>query len=213
MKLTDADMTAISNGDSAYINRKRAELYREGSYAQAVEYYRLASAMGNPCSISNLGYCYLYGRDIEENVPLAITYFKIAARKGDADAAYKLGDIYSSDKWGLEDRELSIYHLRMAFRLITEQDALTKGAVSWHDELEYYPSLCFALARELHSGEYMKAYAETAWELLKRAETGYKAMIEEGDLMYEESYNGVLELMKDPEFDPFRDRKDEDDED
>lgn len=102
LNLTAADMAAISKGDSDYINGKGAKHYSDEEYKLAVEYYHIGASMGNVDSISNLGYCYLYGRDIEQNISLAMAYFKVAADRKSADAAYKLGDIYGSDKWGNE---------------------------------------------------------------------------------------------------------------
>ena len=106
--LTNADMNAVVLKDASYINRRGAKLYVEGNYRFAVEYYRLAAAMGDMNAVSNLGYCYLYGRDIEQNTSLAIAYFRTAAENGVIDAMYKLGDIYSSDKWNVKDVELSL---------------------------------------------------------------------------------------------------------
>lgn len=53
--LTNADKISIDLNDSNYINNKGAKLYKPESYAESVEYYRLATAMGNTHSISNLG--------------------------------------------------------------------------------------------------------------------------------------------------------------
>ena len=122
LALTSADMNAVSLRDSNYINNKGANLYCNGIYKSAVEYYRLAAAMGNIQAISNLGYCYLYGRDIESNLSLAIAYFKIASMNQNIDAAYKLGDIYGSEKWGLKDIEMSVYYYRMAVSFILDDD-------------------------------------------------------------------------------------------
>ena len=47
LTLTPADMNAVSLEDSNYINGKGAKLYCGGRYKSAVEYYRLAAAMGN----------------------------------------------------------------------------------------------------------------------------------------------------------------------
>lgn len=44
--LTNADMNAVVLKDAGYINRRGAKLYVEGNYRFAVEYYRLAAAMG-----------------------------------------------------------------------------------------------------------------------------------------------------------------------
>lgn len=52
--LTVTDNNAVLLDDSNYINNKGANLYRPDTYLEAVEYYRLAAAMGNVHSISNL---------------------------------------------------------------------------------------------------------------------------------------------------------------
>ena len=77
--------------------------------------------MGDMNAVSNLGYCYLYGRDIEQNTSLAIAYFKTAAENGVIDAMYKLGDIYSSDKWNVKDVELSLYYYNMRYFICSEK--------------------------------------------------------------------------------------------
>ena len=134
LKLTNTDFLAIEKGDRNYINNKGAKLYVEPTYKDAVEYYRLASAMGDKHATSNLGYCYLYGRGIEANLSFAIAYFKIAAIREDIDACYKLGDIYSSDKWGVKDSEMSVYYYRLAASFILE-DEWNKNRVLWCGEL------------------------------------------------------------------------------
>lgn len=48
-------------------------------FENSVGYYQFASSMGNVQASSNLGYCHLYGRSVEPNRDLAITYFDLAA--------------------------------------------------------------------------------------------------------------------------------------
>ncbi len=206
--LTAADRTAVDAGDANYINNKGAAYYRPETYDKAVEYYRLAAAMGSLHAVSNLGYCYLYGRSIEPNTELAIAYFKTAASKGDVDAAYKLGDIYGRDKWGMQDKELSIYYYRMAASFITRED-WSRETIKYCDELDKFPSLCYALARELMPGGALCSDLEIAYAFLKHAETGYQIELDNGSDMYEESYRGVLELLEDERFDRFREEYDD----
>ena len=59
-KLTNADLNALKSGDSNYLNSKGAKLYREENYKEAVEYYRIAAALGNIDAVSNLGYCSIW---------------------------------------------------------------------------------------------------------------------------------------------------------
>lgn len=207
-ELTPTDQRAVDLGDSEYINNKGASLYREGTYAQAVEYYRLAAAMGSVHAVSNLGYCYLYGRDIEPDTQLAIAYFKTAAAGGDVDAAYKLGDIYSRDKWGLKDPEMSVYYYRMAASFIIDTPWENSLSITYCSRLQEYPSLCYALGRELFSGENMSRDMESAYQFLKQAEAGYRTELANGGSMYEKAYAGVVELLSDPRFNHIRKRLD-----
>lgn len=205
--LTQADINAVNLKNARYINNKGAKLYRDGNYKTAVEYYRLAAAMGNMDAVANLGYCYLYGRDIEQNTSLAIAYFKIAAEQGNVDAAYKLGDIYSSDKWNVKDTDLSLYYYNEAFNFVINEDRDTESIVYCTD-LQRYPSLCYALGRELSESGRMLTDIRAAYQLLKHAEIGYQTEINNGAKMYENAYEGVKELLKDSQFDKIREEYD-----
>lgn len=196
INLTKTDLNAITLGDSNYINNKGANYYTDAQYEKAVEYYRIAAAMGNVQSISNLGYCYLYGRSIDVNVSEAIALFIIASSKGDVDAAYKLGDIYSRDKWGVMDKELSVYYYRMAASYIINDEWEGRHKVVWHSDLQRYPSLCFALARELAPGGEMSTNIELSYQFLKHAKIGYQKELANGANFYKESYAKVIDMLK-----------------
>ncbi len=197
-QLTNADMNAVNENNSVYIVNKGAKLYKEDTYAQSVEYYRLAAAMGEVQAISNLGYCYLYGRSIPVNVDLAIQYFKISAKRGNMDSIYKLGDIYSRDKWGKKDEELALYYYDKGLEYFCEE----YGSCHLYDEEEAldYPSLFFALGRESMPGGIRNTDIELAYEWLKTAERGYKRLIADGNDYYQESYQNVLKLLENPVF-------------
>lgn len=209
-KLTDTDKEAIMNYNSNYINNKGARLYKNDTYTECVEYYRLAAAMGNMQAVSNLGYCYLYGRNIDINVDLAIAYFKISADRGIIDSMYKLGDIFSRDKWVKPDKEKALYYYTMAIgRIIDEdndfedidyRDVWESLRLYYNEKALRYPSLFFAVGRELKSGEMMNKDLRESFEFLKIAEKGYEFAIANGADMYKESYENVLKLIEDPEF-------------
>lgn len=201
--LTQADINAANLKDAEYINNRGAKLYRNGDYSSAVEYYRLAAAMGNMDAVSNLGYCYLYGREIEQNTSLAIAYFKIAAERGIVDAAYKLGDIYSSDKWNLKDIDLSLYYYNAAAKLVIN-DYWDTESIVYCTDLQRYPSLSFALGREMAEGGRMLTDLRVAYQFLKHAEIGYRTEIDNGAKMYENAYEGVQVFLADPQFDKIR---------
>lgn len=203
-KLTNTDYIAIEKKDSNYINNKGAARYKEETFKESVEYYHLASAMGDDQATSNLGYCYLYGRGIEPNISLAVGYFRVAARFKNVEACYKLGDIYSSDKWGLKDAELSIYFYRLAASFILD-DGWNQYSVMYCSKFINHPSLAFALGRELTSGENMTRDLETAFMFLKHAKRGYEKEIMNGATMYIPSLEGVISLLNDDIFDEIRD--------
>ena len=207
-KLTETDMVAIRDGANGYLTNKGASLYKESTYAESVEYYRLAAAMGETHSISNLGYCYLYGRDIEPNTSLAIAYFTIAANQEDVDAAYKLGDIYSTDKWGVKDKELSIYYYSLAAEFIIGDEWLKGQNVIYRNQLQDYPSLSYALARETFKGGSMVVNLGLSYQFLKHAEKGYEIALANGNDFYRDSYEGVKELLKNKEYDIVREEVD-----
>ncbi|MCF0111747.1 MAG: sel1 repeat family protein [Erysipelotrichaceae bacterium] len=208
IELTKTDFNAITRNDSNYINNKGAKYYTDGQYDKAVEYYRIAAAMGNVQAINNLGYCYLYGRSIEVNVSEAIAMFTIASARGNADAAYKLGDMYSRDKWGLRDPELSVYYYRMAASYIIDDEWEGRKSLVWESELQRYPSLCFALARELSPDGQMATNIEVSYQFLKHAELGYQKELENGAGFYRDVYANAMEMMKAPYYDLVREEYD-----
>ena len=204
LTLTAADMNAVALKDANYINNKGAKLYQPENYDRAVEYYRLAAAMGDVHAVSNLGYCYLYGRSIEQNTSLAIAYFRIASMRGDVDAAYKLGDIYGRDTWVDKDAELSVYYYRMAATYVLGEDADFEN-VLWCRALQEYPSLCYAFGRELSPGGMLFTNLSAAYQFLMHAKLGYEKLLANGETWYRESYEGVLALLADPRFGGVRD--------
>ncbi len=193
MKLSKADFTAVENNDSDFLNNKGAKLYREENYQSAVEYYRLASSMGNLNALSNLAYCYMYARSIEKNMDLAMAYFRLAADRGSVDANYKLGSIYKNGEEGiLPDNELCLYYYVRALQLIGQNDLNPSD----------YPSLHFSVAKELMPGGLMAADLNAAYQFLKTAKEGYETALAEGSEFYREAYESVLDLLEDPVFYP-----------
>lgn len=202
--LTPADFAALASKDDGYFNQKGARHYTMSNYTDAVQYYHIAAAMGNCDAISNLGYCYLYGRNMEQNTSLALAYFRIAASHGHIDALYKLGDIYSRDTWVTKDVELSTYYYLKAANFIVDQNWGTNPEVILaYTELQDYPSLCFALGRELLPNGTLFTNVEAAYLFLKHAEQGYQTFITNGQTMYEKSYKHVQELLTQPQFNDF----------
>ena len=188
--LSDADFVAIRGKDSDFLLSKGADKYGD-DYEESIEYYRLSAAMGNAQAVSNLGYCYLYGRSIEPNVSLALAYFTIAGDLGVVDALYKLGNIYSSDEFVDKDEELEKYYYEKAI------DALLAN----YGDYEDYPSLSLAVAKETMENGLFDTDLDRAYYLLKCAESGFKRYIDDGDDFYEDHYAETLDLLEDKQFD------------
>ena len=191
LKLTKADIEAISARDADYINDKGVTHYRDGEYEYAIEYYRIAAAMGNRIAVSNLGYCYLYRRSVEKNVSLAMSYFKIAADRGVVDANYKLGSIYANGDEGVKrNRELSIYYYQKAATIVFRENMNPQN----------YPSLFFALAKEHMPKGKLYTDIRQAYVFLKIAEEGYTEQLLNGEQFREAGLNSVRELLANPIF-------------
>lgn len=97
--LRAAAEAAAERGDSDTVLDIGAEYYNGSDrvrqdFAKAVAYYRIAAKMGNVIAMSNLGYCYLYGRSVAPDAKKALYCFEKAAAAGDINATYKLGDFY-----------------------------------------------------------------------------------------------------------------------
>lgn len=199
-ELSNVDMRAIELGDSLYINNKGAKYYNEGKYELAIEYYKIASSMGNIHAVSNLGYCYMYGRSVEKNMSLALTYFKIAAQKNDVDALYKLGDIYKNGYGVDTDYELALYYYDKALYIIETDDNI---------DIYDYPSVYLSLAKEYMPKGLKHTNIERAYRYLKIARDGYEILIsDEAASYYKNAYESTLKLLDEDIFSELK-REDE----
>ena len=192
---TRTDYLAVDNGDYDYINNKGAEAYASEDYETAIEYYRLAAAMGCVHSISNLGYCYMYARSIPKNMDLAIAYFRLAASRDDVDDLYKLGSIYKNGMDGIKaDPEMALYYYRKAISVIDHTS----------DNEYLYPSLYFSVAKELMPNGMLRCDLQMAYTYLNTAKMGYEIEEMEGIHYHRSAYAEVLKTMENPCFDEMR---------
>lgn len=198
--LTKADFLAVEGGDRDFLNNKGAKYYTDGAYESAVEYYRLAAAMGCVQSLSNLGYCYMYARSVEKDMPLAMAYFTLAAQKQNIDALYKLGNIYENGADGVEkDEELAVYYYIQAVQTVN---------ASYEEEPERYPSLYLSVGKAHMPGGLMVCSLEDAYRCLQIARRGYEIEKAEGVQYHTEALAGTLRLLQDPCFDSIREERD-----
>ena len=86
-------------------------------YAKALNYYERAaesSELKDAWALNNLGYCYFYGRDGEVNYKKAYSCFAHSAMCGNANAMYKLGDMYYYGNYVSKDFDASFYWYTLA---------------------------------------------------------------------------------------------------
>ena len=92
----------------------------------------------------------------------------MAAKKGNIEAIYKLGNLYESGKCGIKDINLAMECYDKALLLIEEQGI---------DKKEY-PSVYFTLAKEMMPNGNKEQDLSKAYKYLKIAVSGYKYLIE-----------------------------------
>ena len=200
IEFENENKVALEDFNSDYFNARGAELYRDEEYETAIEYYRIAAAMGNVQSQANLGYCYYYGRGCERDFKLAYAYFKMAARFKNTDALYKLSTMYEHGKGVKKNDEIAEYYLMTAFQSLNELPDTAK--------LEY-PSVLFAMGKKFLAIGEEEGDFEVAYTLLRSAQEGYEFQISQGCHYYEKMLEEVEEILKRDCFDSYWD-EDED---
>ena len=171
IEFENENKVALEDFNSDYFNSRGAELYRDEEYETAIEYYRIAAAMGNVQSLANLGYCYYYGRGCKRDLKLAYAYFKMAARFKNTDALYKLSTMYEHGKGVKKNDEIAEYYLMTAFQSLNELPDTAK--------LEY-PSVLFAMGKKFLAIGEEEGDFEVAYTLLRSAQEGYEFQISQG---------------------------------
>ena len=114
---------------------KGAAAYKQGDYAQAIQLYQEAAALGNTTAMSNLGYCCYYGRDIPVDKEKARQYWEAASVWGDVNAIYKLGDMHLNGDIA-RDEEMAWIYYRRAYMLARKSI-----------NPDYYPDICLRMLK------------------------------------------------------------------
>ena len=76
-------------------------------YRNALKYYRMSSALGNPIADENLGYIYYYGRDVKIDYKKAYHHFIKGYIRGLYASSYKIGDMYKNGYYVGKDEEIA----------------------------------------------------------------------------------------------------------
>lgn len=185
MKLTRADKAAIQNGDSNYLLNKGIRYFHDQDYEVALDYYHLASSMGNGRAAGNIGYCYMYGKGVPAEVDLALSYFRIGMDSRDIDSYYKLGKIYCDGDVLEKDFELGVYYYESALAELLENYTL-------EDQLNY-PDLFYALSQEKLPEGRLGENLSASYKYLLIAELGYTIAVRDGAFYLETILEEVKE--------------------
>ena len=196
MKLTKADRAAIQSGDSNFLVNKGIRYYYDQEFEFAVDYYHLAAAMGNAKAAGNLGYCYIYGRGVPQEVDLSLAYFRIAIEARDVDSFYKLGKIYCRGDVIEQDKELGVYYYENALNELFDNFSVREQLC--------YPGLFYAMAQEKLPDGGMGEDIAISYKYLLIAEMGYTIAVKDGAYYFENLLAEVREKMENSIFDDVR---------
>lgn len=186
---------AIDENDSEMLNSEGADFYNKGDYKKAKIYYELAATMGNDTAMSNLGYIYMYGREVQIDYTIAFAYFRLSAEKGNIEANYKLGNLYQSGKGVEKNIELALEYYDRALKLIEEKDI----------RKEEYPSVYLTLAKEMMPNGNKEQDLKKAYKYLQIAVKGYNHMIEdEGANHYKKVYEETKKMLESEIFNDYK---------
>ncbi len=144
--------------------REGISYYRAGNFKEAIKHYELAGSLGNKDALTNLGYCYYYGRGTDIDYKKAYMFFEMAAKEGNITATYKLGDLAKKDKIYGGPKKAEEYY-RKAYEL-----------AKYEKDLDYYPDICARMAEY-----YIGKDDDMALELNKEAIKGFMDRIALGD--------------------------------
>lgn len=156
------------------------DAYRHGDYATAYHHYQQAADAGNVPAMSNLGYCYYYGRGVHKNKSKAKECWTRAAILGDACAIYKLGDMYRNG----DCPEDILFSNSLYIKAFME--------ASRDKDLYQYPDACYRVVKYCKDS----ISSDLAKQLADDAVNGFKQRMDIGDPFIAEFYFAALELQQ-----------------
>lgn len=93
-------------------------------FRKAIRYYEQATQSDDESTQirawSNLGYCYYYGRDIPVDDEKAFNCYMRAAIQRDANALYKIGDMYRYGRYVKKDEQMAVLFYEQALNEVYE---------------------------------------------------------------------------------------------
>ena len=131
-------------------------------FRTAVRYYLESASLGNGQAMTNLGYCYTYGRGVTNNPAEGFRYFVQAAKLGNPEAIMKVADAYQCGQFVKKDEIRAFQFYRKLFQHLREMG-----------ELMDYPEVCLRLGRCYLEGKGTEADLRQARRFLVLAVHGY----------------------------------------
>lgn len=157
-----------------------AEAYSAGEYETAMMLFEESAKAGNVTALSNLGYCYYYGRSIPADKEKARQCWEKAAALGNVNAIYKLGDMYRNGDLP-EDIVFSTALYKRAFSIAVQE----KNGYS-------YPDACLRILKYCMDAELPDLYRDIAQD----AVNGFQTRVEAGDRFADPLLKEALEIQK-----------------
>lgn len=144
-------------------------------YANALKQY-ISDYSNNPDDFTayRIASMYIYGQGTVLNIPEAISWFEKSYKFGNPDAAYQLGNIYHSDKYGFRNNNLAYQYYNFAFN-------------SYMNEFNRNPddgNLAMRIGTMYHYGLGVERD-------IKKALSWYKKAVELGNLKAQEKINNA----------------------
>lgn len=110
-------------GDVEALVRLGDIYFEKGNIEKAMKLYELAAKRGNAEAMSNLGYIYREGLEVQKNLKLAKEYFEKAAEYDDKDALFYLGDMHLCGEATKINYEKALYYHEKAYEKGEEQSS------------------------------------------------------------------------------------------
>lgn len=160
----------------------------EQDYAKAAEYYEIAANLGNIQSMVNLGYIYEYGRTGAPDYAKAYMYYSFAAAAfQNAEALYKMGDMFSAGKGVEQSKNAAITLWQQSFDSSEDPEIKAQPALRMAQVL-VDPEECKKLG--------VKHDPLMALQLFQTAEIGLRMSIANGLSYYERRLDEAIDGQK-----------------
>ncbi|SEQ85376.1 hypothetical protein SAMN02910369_02548 [Lachnospiraceae bacterium NE2001] len=177
----------IDNQNADAMNDLGAQYYDgnrgfEQSFEKAIEYYQMASDLGNRQAQENLGYCYYYGRAGEPDYEKAFNYFALGAFDDHIISLYKIGDMYYNGYYVKKNLAEAFTIYCHCLNIMTDVAArMAAGPVYLRLAKCYFYG--YGVEKDLMSA--LSCYQQAEFYLTKM-------VIEDGDYMYKKSLDGAI---------------------